>query len=78
MLYAALAARVEEVLLSLHAQLTGEVPATPAEAVMRPAHLAGGRLQELAGRSLAPRELWHVPLAGFTASDAWASRLAAA
>lgn len=76
MLYAALAARVEEVLRSLHTQLlTGERLAepAPAETLLRRAHLAGGRLQELAGRSVVtPRELGHLPLAGFAAQGAFA------
>jgi hypothetical protein len=69
-LYAALAARVEEALHALHAQLlTGELPARPApvETLARRAHLSGGRLQELASRSVAPRELWNLPFAGFAA-----------
>jgi hypothetical protein len=80
-LYAALAARVEEALRLLHAQLlTGELPAAPApvETLARRAHLAGGRLSELAGRSVTPRELGRLPFAGFAAAGAFGSRVALA
>ena len=81
-LYAALAAKVEEVMCSLHAQLaTGELPAapTPAELRVHRTHGVAGPLlsAEQARMSDAPRELRHLPVIGFAAS-ATVSRLSLA
>ena len=70
-LYAAVAAKVEEAMCSLHTQLlTGESPAAPAHAELRVprTHGAAGLLLEQAGTSFAPRELRHLPAMGFAAS----------
>ena len=74
MLYAAVAARVEEALHALHRQLlTGEAPPAPVETLARRTPVGSGRVQELAGRSFALRELGRSPFAGFAAGGVFGS-----